>query len=398
VRLGGPSALIVRISIVYFAYFFFLGVNTPFVATWLKARALDSYMIAAIGSASIISRTVGQPILSYLAEIFGRRALLIVSGIGAAVFTFILALLHSPDAILAAIVIAGMFIGPVIPLADSLVLADRTINYGRARLWGSIGFAVANIAGGALIQDLGASMVIWLEVAGLVVLAIVSFSLPTSAAVGKPVMDLALIADRRHAIAAILRLPITWIFILAAAFINGSHAYYYLFSVLYWKDRGFGEQTTGILWAWGVLCEVAMLGFLGSRTSTRSGTLLMLIGGIGAMVRWTGTAFNPPFWSLIVLQSLHGLTYGAMHLGAMQIIRHAVPAHISTATMGVYAAVVNGVVIGTVMALLGGIYEHLMGDGFLLMAAMGALGTALAILFSRLWNGGLFIKSATNET
>ncbi|MDB5719254.1 MAG: hypothetical protein JWM38_2681 [Sphingomonas bacterium] len=390
---GEHGVLMIRISLVYFAYFFFLGINTPFVATWLKARELDSYMIAAIGSASIIARTVGQPVLSYMAEIFGRRALLVVSGVGAALFTLILVFCYSPGLILASIIVAGLFIGPVIPLADALVLADRSINYGRARLWGSVGFAVANVLGGWMIATHGAPMVIWLEVAGLAVLVCAAFSLPRRAAAARPIVDPALAADRHRSIIRLFRSPLVWLFIGSVALINGGHAYYYLFSVLYWKDLGIDEQATGILWAWGVIAEVALLGLLGGRTTPRWGVALILAGGIGAVLRWTLTARDPGFAILLLLQTLHGLTYGAMHLGAMQVIRNAVSAHISTVVMGVYAAVVNGVVIGTVMAALGGVYEDWRGQGFLLMAALGLAGTIGTLIFSRLWNGGLFIKS-----
>lgn len=390
----GPR-LIVRMAIVYFAYFFFLGINTVFGASWLASRALDPVMIALIGSATLIAKTVGQPLLSYLADLFGRRALLLIAAVGAALATLVLVFCHAPGPILMLMIIAGLFIGPVIPLADALALADRTMNYGRARLWGSLGFAIANVLGGMLIDRFGVPMVIWLEVAGLATLAVATRALPRGAAAAVAIRNPALDADRNRALLAILRLPAIWIFIISVALINAGHAYYYLFSVVHWHDHlGYSYALTGRLWAWGVIAEIGLLGLFGGRTSPRWAIGLMLAGGIGAVIRFTGTAFDPPIAILFALQTLHGLTYGAMHLGAMQVLRRAVPDHISTAVMGVYAAIVNGVIFGIVTSVLGTVYEGYAGRGYLLSAAFGLAGTIGILVFSRLWSGGLFLKSS----
>lgn len=392
---GHSTTLGTRISIVYFAYFFFLGINTPFVATWLAARDLDPTWIAAIGSASLISRTLGQPVMSYLADVFGRRLLLLISGVGAAAATLILVFCYAPGAILAAVFVAGIFIGPVIPLADALSLADKGINYGRVRLWGSLGFAMANVMGGALIDRFEAPMVIWLEVAGLVILAFAAKGLPNSSAAARAIIDPQLAADRNRALLAVFRSWKIWLFILAVATVNAGHAYFYLFSANLWSETlGFTKLESGLLWAWGVLAEVGVLFLFGNRVTPRWAKGLLLAGAVGAAVRWTGTAYAGTFLTLLVLQTLHGLTYGATHLGAMQVMRAAVPEHISTAVMGVYAGVVNGVIIGIVMANLGWVYETMQGRGFLWMAVLGVIGTVGMIVFTRVWHGGLFDERA----
>ena len=43
-----------------------------------------------------------------------------------------------------------------IPILDSFVLHEMREKYGNARLWGSVGFGVASLAGGAILKSLGA--------------------------------------------------------------------------------------------------------------------------------------------------------------------------------------------------------------------------------------------------
>ena len=52
----------------------------------------------------------------------------------------------------------------------------------------------------------------------------------------------------------------------------------------------------------------------------------------GGMLRWIGMAFDPPALMLAALQLLHGLSFGATHLGALMFLaRHAQPAQAATA-------------------------------------------------------------------
>ena len=62
-----------------------------------------------------------------------------------------------------------------------------------------------------------------------------------------------------------------------------------------------------------------------------------------AVLRWTVMGFDPPLVLLVPLQTLHGLTYGAAHLGAIQFMAQAVPpAHRLAPAQSLYALVGGG--------------------------------------------------------
>ncbi len=49
------------------------------------------------------------------------------------------------------------------------------------------------------------------------------------------------------------------------------------------------------------------------------------MGGAAAVVRWLVMGFDPPLAWLMPLQILHGLTFGATHIGAIHFMGRAVP-------------------------------------------------------------------------
>jgi hypothetical protein len=128
----------------------------------------------------------------------------------------------------------------------------------------------------------------------------------------------------------------------AASLIQGSHALYYSFSTIDWQAAGFGGGTIGVLWALGVLAEIVLFALSARLPAAFSPSVLILIGGTGALVRWTAMALDPPGALLPLLQCLHGLSFGATHLGTLAFIGRAAPAGLAATAQG-YLAVSIGV-------------------------------------------------------
>lgn len=386
----GSWGLALRVSLVYFAYFFFLGISTPFENSWLTARGFGAHAGLLIG-ASLIAKTVGQPVLSYLADLLGRRGMLIVSAAASAVGTLALVLSHDYFVVLALLLFSGFFIGPILALTDAVALSEETLNYGHVRLWGSLGFAVAVVAGGWLIDRIGVPLVIWLEVGGLAVLLAITFALPRRAHQRDGTRTERAQASANKMLGKFLVAPMTWLFILSVATLNASHAYYYSFSVKLWiKYAHFTTFQTSQLWFTGVLAEVLLLWAVGDRVPLSRAKQLLIFASLGGTLRWALMAFSPSFLPSFPLQCLHACTYAAMHLGAMLVLRRAVPTQIATTVMGIYAAMVNGVLIGIVTYNLDPVYDLLGPRGYLMMAGLSVVGGLGVLLFARQWRGGEF--------
>jgi PPP family 3-phenylpropionic acid transporter len=195
-----------------------------------------------------------------------------------------------------------------------------------------------------------------------------------------------LVADRRQ----------LW-FIAAAMPIQASHSVYYAFGTLHWLELGHSSAEISWLWAEGVIAEIALF-FAGSAVLRRTGTAnLLLLAGIAATLRWSATAVAETLPALLLLQLLHGLTFGGCHLAAMHFIGKAIPSDLSATAQAVYSAVVQGLGFGVAMLLSGVLYARYGAAAYFAMGVLGAAGAAASYMLGRAWRGEVLTFAARDS-
>jgi len=258
----------------------------------------------------------------------------------------------------------------MLPLTDAYALrgvARYGLDYGPLRLWGSVAFIVGALACGLLVDVIAASQLIWVIVALAAVAALTSLSL-------QPLDDTRRKAAVVRAGKALARDTGFLVIIISAALIQGSHVAYYTFASINWQAHGLGGLTIAGLWTLGVLAEIVVFA-LSPRFSLHP-SLLVVIGGLSAVVRWSITAQEPSVVLLAIVQLGHGLTYGLTQVGTMNLLVRHVPAHQMARGQGYYAAV-GGLLSSTTSILSGAIYARY-GEGlYYVMAAMAGTGALL---------------------
>ncbi len=381
------SSVPARLAFYYFAIFIVAGVHLPFWPVWLTTRGLSAGDIGLLTGAAMVLRVITGPLIAFASDRVGRRRTQIVLfsvllGVSFALFSFA----HSFAAIFLVTLLTSTLIPSIMPLIDTLTLAqstERRADYGRVQLWGSISFIAASMAGGYVLSHTGADMILPMVLGGCAVTVIAALLLPrepaqlsTSRKQASWRDALILCRDRRFLL-----------FMAAGSFTQAAHAVYYTFGTLNWQRMGLGSTLIGILWALGVISEILLFAFSGRVTSRFGPAALLVLGGAAGAVRWTLTAFNPAIWLLVPLQCLHAFTFGATHLAAMQFITRAAPAHLAVTAQGVYAAISTGIVIGGVTYASGFAYTTFGNLTYLGMAALCALGGLCALQLRRIWAG-----------
>jgi PPP family 3-phenylpropionic acid transporter len=238
-------------------------------------------------------------------------------------------------------------------------------------LWGSVAFIVANMAGGLVLGTWGAGALVWALTAALAATAVAAWRIPSVADSGD-------VAARRFVGFGLWRSGAFVATIVGASLIQASHAALYGFATLQWTGKGIDGTAIGLLWALGVVAEIALFA-VSARVVARVGAAnMILIGGIGAVVRWTAMGFDPPLLLLPALQLFHALSFGATHLGAMDMLSQLAHRRGGATAQGDFAAVQGGT-FALAMGASGGLVAAFGSAAYFAMAAIAAAGFVIAL-------------------
>jgi PPP family 3-phenylpropionic acid transporter len=372
-RLAAP-----RLALFYAAYFAVIGILLPFWPAWLQARGLGAQEIGILLALGPWSKLIGNPLFARLADRSGDiKRPLILAAAAALGFYALFALADGFWALFAVTLLSALCLSAIMPLGDGLAMgmvARHGLHYGRVRLWGSLAFIAAGAGGGWLLAGRSPDLVLPMILAAVGLTLAACVILPDAGRPATPHGEagwLDLIGNRRFVI-----------FLLASGLIQGSHAMVYGFGTLHWLAAGHGKDVIGLLWAIGVVAEVALFA-AGGAVITRFGPGgLLVLAGVAGILRWTVTALSTDLFVLAFVQLLHGLTFGAAHLAAMYYLMRDVPAGLAATAQGLYGAVAWGAALGLTMLSAGALYAAYAGGAFFVMTGMCLAGTAAALILT----------------
>lgn len=370
-----PRAL--QLGLFYCTIFIGTGVSLPYMPVWFRAQGLSGAEIGVILSAPMLARIVVTPVMAVWADGFSqRRTPIMLFALGAALAYGAIGFVTGFWAWLVFWLAASAFLATVIPLADVLSMRKARaegFNYGQARGLGSVAFVAANIGVGALLAWASSDLIqIWTAGAALLVAVAAWTLLPPD-----PVHDGPDRPDPRarwRGVGQLVRSRPFMLTVMTSAALQATHAFYYAFSALLWKAQGIGGATVGLLWATGVALEIAFMWFTEPLRRRIGPELLILIGGLAAVVRWTAFAFEPPLWLLFPLQGLHALSFAAVFMSTLLLIERNAPAHSASAAQTISSAMSGGLVIGLATVASGPLFDRFGALGYLGMTALALVG------------------------
>lgn len=397
-----------RVSVFFAALFLIYGVHLPYLPLWLEWRGLSPAQIGIITSAPFFLRLIATPALAYVADRRSAHALMILQLAWLALAAaLLLAQMSGFWPILLTANVLAIAVYTIMPLTETVAIGGVRLglDYGRMRLWGSLTFIAASFAGGTAVEWAGSGVGIWLIAIGCMATVAAAYFLPSATnaadrrrrnvarAKASPLEPpLAPVPPRRGidraTVLKLARNPVFVIFLIAIGTVQAAHATFYTFGAIHWRAGGLSSAWIGTLWAIGVMTEVALFAVSGRIVAWLGPVRLLLIGAAAAVARWTAMSFDPALAWLIPLQVLHGLTYGASHLGAIHFINRAVPEAAAGTAQAFYATLASGVLQGAATLLSGVLYARYGGAAYLAMAVLGVIGLAAGMMLYRSWQGG----------
>ncbi len=372
-----PSLFGARMALGYSMQFIYVGLYLPYFPLWLKSRDLTSLEISTVLSMSLVIRVLASGQVMSFADRQKDRANLLSLLYFASAGTILLYLpAHSFWPILLVTLLYNLFFNPVLPLLDAITLSGVRrfdADYGKIRIWGSVVFIAANIGGGMLLVGQNPDFILFALLVAMAAGALVSLVLPRIGRRNPYVKKVDAIGRT-----SLLRNRNFLIVMLAAGLGQASHAFLYGFGSIHWQAIGFGGTLIGILWAIGVIAEIILFQFSKEILQRMNPTSMIALGCAGGVIRWMLFPVFDSQVAFLILQILHGLSFGAVHIGSMHFIMGSVPEDKLGAAQGV-GYVLGGAVMGLAVFLSGPIYGAMGADGFWFMS--GLCLVALILLY-----------------
>jgi MFS transporter, PPP family, 3-phenylpropionic acid transporter len=377
------------------------GVATPWFGAWLAWRGMQPAQIGALLAAGMLLRVPIVPLSGIVADARNdRRGMMLaiffvmLVGFGGLNFATL------PVFLFLCAVPANLASGAANPLLESVCvrLANRFgFDYGHVRLWASSAYVFSNVVSGALVSRFGLVVIApWLL--GAAILNIVAVYALPAPPVDHPKLAL---APRMRATWAeareLLRSPVFLLFLAAASLDQGSHAFYYAYGTLHWRELGYSGWLIGLLWPLGVFAEIGFMSVSLKLFRRVGAAWLLVLGGASCIVRWTILAFDPPLPFVIFAQFLHGGTFALAHLGAMYFVLQAVPSRLAATAQSIYAVSNAGIVMGIATYVSGPLYAAHGGHAYLLMSAMGLGAVFFALWLAQVWSGSRILEDRFDE-
>jgi PPP family 3-phenylpropionic acid transporter len=367
-RSAHPTSRIAgQVSGLFAALYLHYGLLT-FLPLWLASRQVATTQIGALMAIPLFLRLVAvAPVVAWA----GRHArlrdtltvLAVITGMAAGSF----GLIHDHSIMLAVFVLFSLAWDQLPVLTDAyavVAVRSRGLDFGRLRVWGSLGVIVGNAVGGAVFDHAGIALLPWLSAGLLFLLAVVSRLTSTDGRFsdreeGALAGDWKVVLRDRPLLAAMV----------ATSLVAGSHGVLNSFAPIQWAQRGWSTTDTGLLVSLAILSEVIVLWFGQRLLRGADPRLLIAIGAAFGAVRWVGMAFTPPLPVVMTLQLLGAVTSMGPVLGVMLLIARRTPAHLVGAAQGL-----NAVLLGLGLSIV------TVGSGYLWQCGAAVAYGAMAIM------------------
>ena len=375
-----PRRSLLAFSSVSFAYFSYSGLFGTYAPLWFQSLGYSTLAIGALVSAQSATRLFSPYAWGWLADHSGERVRLLRIAIACALLSALGYFGSSAYAWIAVVTVA-LFIctAGVIPISEAalahFVSTGGSLDagrYGRVRVWGSIGFIIAVVGSGALLQALGLRSFPGLVMVLLAGLLLAALRLPAMAEAQPSVNEPA------HGALTVLRKPVVAWFFAGVFFTVLAHTSLYAFFSLYLASLGYSKTAIGLFWAAGVTAEVTWFWFQGRWLERLTAHAWLSVAAAVTALRFAlVAAFGATPWLLVVLQCTHALTFAAQHSSCIAVINRHFPGRLRGRGQALYTVLGYGA-SGVVGGLAGGALSQAHGFAAVFWAASGAGIVAVA--------------------
>jgi MFS transporter, PPP family, 3-phenylpropionic acid transporter len=306
-----------RLAGAYFFYFAYLGAFAPYFSLYLSSLGIAATGIGIIMALPQLVRIFAPHLWGWLADRGARRLRVARVGTiaGTALFCGLFAA-ESFESLFAIVFLMSFFLSAALPLIEVTTLThlgERTAEYGRIRVWGSVGFIAAVLVIGYVLDRLAVSVLLRIMLGILIATTMMLMLVPDA-------------SRKVHAlehtpIARIILQPQVLALMTACALMAVAHGPYYTFYSIYLVDHGYSKGAVGWLWALGVICEIAIFYWMSYLFRAYSLRQVLIASFALATLRFAIIAWcADSLFMLLFAQTLHAASFGSFHAAALGFV------------------------------------------------------------------------------
>ena len=338
-----------RLSGYYFFYFAFIGAFSPYFGLYLQSLSFSAWDIGLLMSQMQLMRLFAPYLWGALADRMGQRVAIVrLAGILSLIGFSLFFAVRSFEAMLLAMALLAFFWSAALPLVETLTfdhLREQPARYSRVRLWGSVGFIVAVMGTGALLDRLPLSALLWVIAATLAGILIYALAVPEAPAHAA--------SDAQLPVGEILRQRRVRALFAACVAMSAAHGALYVFYSIHLAEHHYSKFLVGCLWSLGVLAEIVVFFFMVGLLRRFGLRTILLLSFAAAIVRFLMIGWAVDSVALIVIaQLLHGFTFGAYHAAAIAAVNRWFPGRSQARGQALYSSLSFGAggLLGTLLS------------------------------------------------
>lgn len=369
----------------YFWYFAFIGVFGTYFALYLQSLGFAAAQIALLMSLQQFVRIASPFLWGWIADHLHRRVPVIrVTLILASLAFAMLLVFREWVPMLAIFALMFTFWSAGLPLFEAIVIGfaeGDAGRYARIRLWGSVGFIVAVVSIGSLLDHVDIAVLPWVVLALLAIAAAASFLFNDHRLT-------AATQSRAESLLPILRQKPVMALFAACFLMMAAQSATFIFYSIYMVESGHSKSAVGILWSLGVIAEIGIFLTLPWINAHFSPLELFSFSYAVTVLRYLLVGWFPEWFAVQAFaQTMHAFTFGTWHAAAMAMLHRLFPGRLSTRGQALYTSfsfglggAIGGVGAGLAWGSAGPAWT------FTIMAAIALLGG---------WVSWRYMRSAT---
>jgi len=370
-----------RLSGFYFFYFATVGVLIPYWGLYLKDSGFNPVQIGELSAMLSGTRIIAPVLWGWIADRTGKNLRIIrIASFFTAVFFAGFLYVHGYFWFAWITLAFSFFWNAALPQFEAVTLyhlKTETHRYSRIRLWGSIGFIVAVLGVGRLLDYQSPDFIPIVITALATLIWLVSLITPTIQA---PHHEAAAIG-----ITQIMKRPELWAFLVVYMLLQFAHAPYYVFYSIYLKHHQYTASLTGLLWALAVFAEIILFIYMLRILKRLSLRVILLISILLSVVRWLMIAWCVDnLWLMLFAQLLHAATFAGAHVAAIHLVHSYFGNRHQGKGQALYTSLTFGLG-GMLGSYFSGYYWDLFGAEFVYSVA--AALCSLAFIIAYIWVG-----------